>query len=260
MKKRAIQLLLLAAIIGASSCNKNNEQKGGIFKGQQVAFHGGKAHAFIQLAKDARPEKIGISINDQAWNNLPIGGDQGHNHANSVTLPLPVQSVTVNPFNHIGLDWNPAGHEPENVYTKPHFDFHFYLISEPERLAIPPYETNAAGFDNLPAAPFLPATYFASPGGVPQMGKHWLDATAPELNGSVFTETFIYGSYNGKLTFLEPMVTKAFIEQSNLFERAIPQPQKFKVAGFYPTKLKIARVGTSREITLENFVYREAGN
>lgn len=260
MKKRGRQLLLLAAIFGFSFCSKDKDGDSGVYKGPQVNFHGGKAHSFIQLDRHGKPEKLGISINDQAWNNLPIGGEPGHNHENSATIPLHAKAQAATPFRHIGLDWNPAGHEPDNVYTVPHFDFHFYMISDAERTAIPPYEQNPEAFDNFPAAHFFPATYIAPPGGVPQMGKHWLDATSPELNGSPFTETFIYGSYNGKVTFLEPMVTKAFIEQSNVFERAIPQPAKYQAAGFYPTKMKITRVGNSREVTLENFVYREAGN
>ena len=45
------------------------------------------------------------------------------------------------------------------------------------------------------------------------MGVHWID---PEVAGvrraRQFTQTFIYGSWNGRLIFAEPMITKALLE------------------------------------------------
>jgi hypothetical protein len=83
------------------------------------------------------------------------------------------------------LDWNPAGHEPDHVYTLPHFDFHFYKITPAQVMAMmpsdPQWNTKAA---SLPAANFVPAGYQAAhvlaniPAGaaaVPMMGLHWLD-------------------------------------------------------------------------------------
>ena len=55
------------------------------------------------------------------------------------------------------------------------------------------------------------------------MGAHWLDITSPELNQEnpkSFTQTFIYGSYDGKVIFMEPMITKAFMDSTSQFERA----------------------------------------
>ncbi|MEP6495442.1 MAG: hypothetical protein ABJF01_22335 [bacterium] len=60
-------------------------------------------------------------------------------------------------FDHVVLDWNPAGHEPEHVYTLPHFDFHFYSVSEAEQMKIMPDAPNfAAGAALLPDAQFAP--------------------------------------------------------------------------------------------------------
>lgn len=100
-------------------------------------------------------------------------------------------------------------------------------------------------------------TYFPGPI-VPQMGKHHLDGTAPELHGEQFTQTFIYGSYDGKVTFLEPMIILDFLKANNNYERIIPQPAKFKVAGYYPTKMRIKKQNGVTDIILEGFVYRQA--
>ncbi len=51
-------------------------------------------------------------------------------------------------------------------------------------------------------------------GGVPQMGAHWVDVTSPELNGSTFAQTFIYGSYDGQVNFYEPMITLDFLKNA----------------------------------------------
>jgi hypothetical protein len=44
------------------------------------------------------------------------------------TLALPKEAAPT-AYNHIGIDWNPQGHEPQGIYDKPHFDFHFYMIT-----------------------------------------------------------------------------------------------------------------------------------
>ena len=44
---------------------------------------------------------------------------------------------------------------------------------------------------------------------VPDMGNHLIDAKSPELvvQGREFTHTFIFGAYDGQITFYEPMIT-----------------------------------------------------
>jgi hypothetical protein len=207
---KRIFLLLSAATMLLASCKKDGN-KNEVFKGPVVKFQHGKAWTWIEVDDHNKPQRIGISIDDEAMNSLDTGatGEGGHHHVNSLSLQFhPKASVT--PFTHALLDWNPHGHEPAGLYDKPHFDFHFYMMPEAERLAIPPYEVDSTGFLNFPAAGYTPPTYVPGPGGVPQMGAHWIDFTTPELNGQPFTQTFLYGSYNGKVIFYEPMITKAF--------------------------------------------------
>ena len=90
------------------------------------------------------------------------------------------------------------------------------------------------------------------------MGCHWIDFTSPELNGQLFTQTFIYGSYDGKVIFYEPMITEAFIKANSNFERAIPQPVKFQKTGYYPGKMRIAKQNGVTNIILEGFVLHQA--
>jgi hypothetical protein len=60
---------------------------------------------------------------------------------------------------------------------------------------------------------YVPAGYMYAPGAeVPKMGAHWVDLSSHEFRGHAFTATYIYGSYDGRLIFEEPMVTKAFLE------------------------------------------------
>ena len=49
---------------------------------------------------------------------------------------------------------------------------------------------------------------------VPDMGNHLIDAKSPELvtKGTVFTHTFIFGAYDGHVSFYEPMITRAYLE------------------------------------------------
>jgi hypothetical protein len=90
------------------------------------------------------------------------------------------------------------------------------------------------------------------------MGVHWADVTSSELNGHPFTQTFLYGSFNGQVTFYEPMITLDFIKANPSYQRNIPVPARFAKTGYYPTKMRIQKVKGITNIILEDFVYRQA--
>jgi hypothetical protein len=254
---KRILLLCLTGTVLFTSCKKDEDNaKNGIFKGPVVQVHEGKAWTWVQLDRSGKPERLAVTITDAALNSVPVGGaGHDHSHENSWTLSFhPKAGIT--PFNHVGMGWNPNGHEPEMFYGKPHFDFHFYMMTPAAVAAIPPYEVDSLKFKNWPAPAYFPPAYFNPGGGVPQMGAHWVDATSGEFNGLGFTQTFIYGSYDGKVTFYEPMITLEFLKNTGNFERGIPQPAKFQKSGYYPTKLKVVKHDGLTEIILDAFVYR----
>lgn len=259
MKKFLIASLAMVAL--SSSCKKDKDpEKSGVFKGPEVQVHHGKAWTWIQLDKKGDPLRLAVTLTDAALNSVPVGtGDEGdHDHSdmeNNWVLKFHPKAGIV-PFNHLGMGWNPIGHEPEPIYGKPHFDFHFYMMTPEEVAAIPVYEMAKDKFDNYPAAAYLPPAYFNAGGGVPQMGAHWIDPASGEFNGQPFTQTFIYGSYDGKVTFYEPMITLEFLKNNNNYVRNIPQPAKVQKTGWYPTKLRVVKHNGVTEVILDEFVYR----
>ena len=253
MKK--ILTVALAAIVVLTSCKKDHEeQKNGIFKGPVTQVYQGKAWTWVQIGAAGNPEKLAITLTDDALNSLPLDGDADETVWNLQFHP----KAGATPFNHLEMGWNPHGHEPAHIYDRPHFDFHFYMMTPGEVAAIPPYDVDSLKFKNWPAPAYFPPTYFNPGGGVPQMGTHWVDVTSGEFNGQGFTQTFIYGSYDGKVTFYEPMITLDFLKNNSNFERAIPQPAKYQKTGYYPTKLRVVKHDGVTEVILDEFVYRIA--
>jgi hypothetical protein len=87
------------------------------------------------------------------------------------------------------------------------------------------------------------------------MGVHWLDVRWPELQGMLgkpeahepFTRTFIYGSWDGRFTFYEPMITLAHLMSKPDETIPVPQPAKFSGEGWYPTAYRIVYDAQARE-------------
>ena len=159
-------------------------------------------------------------------------------------------------YDHVGFDWNPQGHVPAGVYDTPHFDFHFYHIPVAEQMAIPggPEPTP------LPSAN-TPPDYVSAGESVPMMGVHWVDRTAPELNGRPFTRTLIHGSYKGKAIFVEPMITKAHLESlkgAAEVSEVIKQPAAVQRPGLYPTRFTLRHDAAEKSylIAMTAFVRR----
>lgn len=244
--------LVLAGATLLFSCKKETNNSG-VYKGLESEVYDGKAWSAVRLSQDGKPQQLTLSISNTAINSVPVGGEPGTHEEESFLVPLHAEAMENTPFQFIMLDWNPEGHDPSGIYDLPHFDMHFYMSSFADVMTF----TDMTKIETAPGESYVPANYVGGPS-VPAMGKHWVDITSPEFNGQTFTQTFIYGSYDGKIAFYEPMITLDFLKNTNNFERSIPQPAKFKTAGYYPTKMRIVKHADVTEIVLDEFVYRQA--
>lgn len=217
------------------------------FYGPAQQMGDGIIRTFVTMRHDRTPESIGLRISEKVLEGLP---DE------DINLQLKLSNKMKGmAFDHIDFGWNPQGHEPPGTYDVPHFDIHFYMISEEYKNDI--LNENLA--EILPPEEFWPATYFPTEGFVPAMGKHWLSKLADELSGAPFTKTFIYGSYDGEFHFYEPMITLAYLKRKDNEQFPIPQPEQFQRTGlYYPTTYSINYDPVKKEylISMENMVLR----
>jgi hypothetical protein len=218
--------------------------------GRPVKVGNGTARTYITITRGV-PE-VGVALSEGALTGLPNehtpGGmsEQGHTTFGTV-LELPAENPTH--FRHVLLNWNPSGHVPPGVYDTPHFDFHFYVIESAERLAIDPtdpeYQRKA---ERQPDPQWIPARYvMPAPLAVARMGVHWVDTTSAELKGEPFTRTVLYGSWDGKVIFVEPMITKAYLETKSQFSTTLPAPPRGRDDGYYPAGYSVRWDAATKE-------------
>lgn len=276
-RRAAMALTLSVAAIAAIACSDDSTAPAAprTVYGVSQNLGNGTARTYVTLNAEGKPVSLGVALSEAALTNLPMTPNAPSPSAAMLQLALPVDAP-VTGYNHVMLDWNPAGHEPDHVYTLPHFDFHFYQLTPTQVMAMMPTDPQwATKAGSYPAAQYVPNGYVAASvlanvpaaaAAVPMMGMHWLDVSSPELQpppaGKTFTETFIYGSYDGKFIFLEPMITKAYIESlknTSGMQRAIPSPAQVQTAGYYPSKYSIRYDSTAKEfrIALDSLTYRQ---
>lgn len=188
--------------------------------GARVKVGNGFARTYIEKSEGLGMTTIGYAFSESALTGLPE-----HQHVEYV-LPLPAGNAAL-PFRNLTLNWNPHGHIPPGIYDKPHFDFHFYTITREQQLGITCRGSDAAICMRQPDAGLLPPSYAPTPEGEPLMGWHWVDTLSPEFRGAPFTATFIYGFYNGQISFVEPMVTLDFLRSRSDFTALIRRPARF---------------------------------
>ena len=239
--------------------------------GAPIRLGNGRARTYVVVDGKAggRPIELGVALDEQAMDGLraPDPSHGEHQDHDMHLLPMPAKHGTA--FKVVELDWNPRGHGAP--YTEPHFDFHFYTIDEAERAAIVPSDPAwaAKAAHEPPAAdvpPFYanPATLLGLPPeavAVPMMGAHWVDVRSPELQppGSPghrpFTTTFVYGAWDGQLTFMEPMITRAHIMAKRaatnpaVRDEVIPIPTSpgYPTGAFRPDAYRIAYDAQAKE-------------
>jgi len=248
----------------------------------------GWARVFVATDGDGHALAMGVSLDKEALEGLPkemdltsrcfdkngsgkIDPDECLGDYN-FTFTIPEEAAkAVSPFKWVALNWNPHGHAPPAPppWAAPHFDFHFYIAPrEAVKLLRPgPCGEFINCEDFKKATKPVPVKYIHADhidvgAAVPDMGNHLINSKSPELakNGPEFTHTFIFGAYDGQVTFLEPMITRAYIASNPNMCAAIKQPQAWEVAGSYPTKYCVRHLeGVGRyTVSLEGFVQRPA--
>jgi hypothetical protein len=246
--------LAAACLVAAVACSDSNspDSNAGRHFGASEAIGQGTARAFVETDAAGTPTALGISMTETALSGLPSTANPPDPAAAMLTLTLPPEAEATG-FDHAEIQWNPQGHPPEQIYGLPHFDFHFYLVSTADEQAILPTDPQyAAKAANFPSADFVPAGYAPPPGSpaanaVPQMGLHWTDTNSPEFNGQQFTKTFIYGSWNGRFIFVEPMVTKAYLETHPNDTKPVPQPTRWAIRASYPATYTVKYDASTKE-------------
>ncbi|HEX6630005.1 MAG TPA: DUF5602 domain-containing protein, partial [Gemmatimonadaceae bacterium] len=210
-----IPLTLAAVAVGVAGCDSLTETSSPLASraaapgmhvqyGTPLQVGNGRARTYVMLdqTRGGAPVEVGVALDEAALEGLPApmqmpmpGGDDPHAHVDTHVYDLAMPAQNPTPYRFVELDWNPGGHEPPGIYDIPHFDFHFYTITQAERNAIDPVALGAEAFlamsANLPPEGERPAFYaaLAAPGtpivAVPRMGTHWVDLRSPELQGAL---------------------------------------------------------------------------
>jgi hypothetical protein len=240
-----VATLVVLPVIVACSESSASETKSAIAYAAPMRLGDGTARTYVVRDSRGVPTSLGVELTESALRNLP-------DTPVFLNLPFPREAGSQYTFNM--LHWNPAGHMPNHVYTVPHFDFHFYMANEDDVMAI------AGGPDSVVAnSHFVPRDYIA-PGNeaIQGMGVHWVDATSGEFNGKTFDQTFIWGFSRGELLFIEPMITKAFLESTASFTTELKQPKTVQRTGLYPKRYSIRHdtVAKVYRVTLDELTSR----
>lgn len=253
-RSTTLAVMLLTFVIYLSSpsiAGDISKSKAGTFLGEAKMMGNGVAWSWVERNTEGEPTSIGVTFTETALTGLPETMPSTGLPGWEYELALP-REAGIEPFDHIVIDWNPKGHIPPGIYDVPHFDFHFYLINQKVRAGITAKDSDLTKCKKKPAAKFIPADYILPEGTeVPRMGVHWIDPSAPEFNQQPFTKTFIYGSYDGRITFIEPMITKAFLETRTDVTEAIKLPEAFQKPGYYPTSYRLKYDPVRKEYTVE---------
>jgi len=184
---------------------------------------------------------VGVSVPVAAIDSAPAEADMAWPPEALALLQLPESAQQQSGLTHFTMYWEAHGHPPA-PYEVPHFDFHFYTIPSAERMAITCADTAKPA--TLPTGYALPdmqlppdlAQIIGVPVlvgvCVPQMGMHSLLASEVEST-TPFRGSMVIGYYSAKPIFIEPMISKAMLEDKQSFSYPIPAIPG--LSGIHPT-------------------------
>lgn len=228
--------------------------------------------------KTKEPRVIGVTLTEAALQGLPAENDPaeqgsvklklmdgGPDHTFEYELKFPPEAAET-AFRHMGFNWNPNGHGPKGIFTRAHFDVHFYMATPEYRHHI---EVDLQDADpthlktsNLePPAQFLPPDYQLAPNTAePRMGSHYADMTSSQLKPGNFANIFLIGAHGGNILFWEPMITREYLLSKPKFTQKLKLPEAYPVSGYYPTAYSVIYDEQRKEfdISMDGLTFRLA--
>jgi len=280
--------LVVAVAVAAGCSSARVDAPASRMSGWQMKLGDGTVSSYAEFEGAGVPSAIGVVWSARALESLPAGSDEHRcfgrdkhgamdaatrcQHTFEFVIPLP-DAVALRddiPFKWVLLNWNHQGHIPSGIYDVPHFDVHFEMGAIAEVFAIEPgpcgpefvrcdqFQTARKPLPPNYAAP----DYMDVEAVVPAMGNHLIDTTGPEFRKQPFTRSWIYGVYDGRVTFYEAMVTRAYMMSKPNDCLPIKAPRAVAVAGLYPTQYCVRHNAATGEysVSMEQFIRREASN
>ena len=156
-----------------------------------------------------------------------------------VAIALPPEARSALGMDHMEVNWEAHGHPPR-LFMTPHFDFHFYSISQAEVGTIDcSDETKPAA---LPLRYSLPDVEVPGMGTliglcVPHMGMHaMLEADVGATDD--FDASMMLGYYGGRPVFFEPMVARKLLMKKADFDLPMPAVEGLPAGVHYPNRFR----------------------
>lgn len=283
-----ITLLALTVAFATGGLHGTRTAEAATIFGEPQALGNGTIRGYAITGSDGKPTAVGVSFKASALEGLPVepnrtsrcfdldkdGKINDHGECEGdyeIRLPIPakVADRADVPFIWAGVNWNPHGHPPL-PWSVPHFDLHFYVVPTEaiDAIRVGPCDFFIDCDDRETALkPVDPALihpdHIDVKATVSMMGNHLIDSKTPELapgDAPPFTHTWIYGAYDGKITFYEPMITLAYLQEGPNGCTPIKQPAAWEQAGYYPTVycIRYSADHANYTVSLEGLVLRQA--
>lgn len=247
------------AIAGGTEMLAN--PSGTTYFGNNVILGKGHIRTYVTLDKAGQPLDAGVEFTEAAISTVDMPMKHSGMHCNTYNLRFHPNATKSLPYDHVSLDWAQMGHGPTDVYDVPHFDIHFYMVNPEVQMAITTDRSYPVGPEafTFRGPNNIPFSYFPGPF-VEMMGTHWIkkdDFYQIMFNRAPFKHTFIYGTHEDNLVFIEPMITLETLRSRENIITEIDQPQNFPVANkFYPGNYAITHNAKTKvhRVSLQNFM------
>jgi hypothetical protein len=181
-------------------------------EGKSAVLFGGKASSYAYVDDETGVVvSVGYTVPVKAFADAPAGAP----FQDDLVLEMPQVARDQTILDHVRVNWLTAGHGPD-PYGEPHFDMHFQRGTVTEVDAI-----DCKADKRMPPASALPTGYGAPELCVNAMGMHsWPKAD----KGTVWTGSIIMGFWATKVSFIEPMISKAKLLAKETFSLPIGKP------------------------------------